>query len=837
MTRPRLSAYCGAGERLLGTADTGLPELPRASRAAGSATSALEWHDGKEFGEIRARPPDTDPFKDYPFNTFMELEALRRFITEPGDARIAVRTFNYTYYITTSLGSDAVRFTAVGKKVDLDIDSDNTNGFEPPDRSEAEDEIEDTEGDPERPGKIITVNDNDDDEDGIPDFADGFDLDPETPSDDVALGERFVPLVVELPPALDMRQAMLKFTYDASDPAGVQKDAETGERTPAPGRLRLWLVDGAQARNKASVAVEPAGDFVPGGVAFQASRLKTRHPHDPSAWLLFVEGVACSEAPGDARIEVELDPDGPAGPAPASTDAVRVTMVGIEVIGGFTRGSVTYGGAVRGDDARWYYGAASIGPTYTHRILLRPSIEVKGGVLWVSELGAQWRMCSRLTFDQGYFDAVAQAWNTWVNVLNAWIDAVNVMLAQLGLPALARVEPFTGQAIAELVAAEMKVGVQELVNGPYWVTPEIAEGGTYLLGYGTGEQTPTPGPGGLRPWGLLIAALDVDVDADRSGQIAPADEAYEDLRVRYLAPYGAVILANTDFDAGLKDPQANPMRDCDNNEIDQGDDGIAGIVVRKLGLALGQVPDGLSVELTVRKPLDDTVDIEAKDRVRIFLGTEPGAKGIVGPQQGAVVFRKRPAAANEVGIDALCGQGDLALGIEGLEYGVEVVVTLTLRLETRKGTKTLATEEARILVAPFILLSNDRPVKTVLCTESAPHDLRTGIAKQGVPIDVIELGDARAVFYAQDGMEIGYTRAPGAQRPRPVFISLPYRVAQVPMRHPSWFRERLRQFCGTRNYGLHDLGPNAPLEVSEANYGGNIEVTPSHAAGGVERPF
>jgi len=53
--------------------------------------------------------------------------------------------------------------------IDLDIDSDNNNAFNAPARSDEEEDIQD---DPSLPGKIIAVNNQDIDDDGVPDYAD-----------------------------------------------------------------------------------------------------------------------------------------------------------------------------------------------------------------------------------------------------------------------------------------------------------------------------------------------------------------------------------------------------------------------------------------------------------------------------------------------------------------------------------------------------------------------------------------------------------------------------------------------------------------------------------------
>jgi hypothetical protein len=64
-------------------------------------------------------------------------------------------------------------FTVTVIQVDIDTDSDNTGAI---DRMDGEEEMEDIGGDPSKPGKIILVNGADRDKDGIPDFADGFDV-------------------------------------------------------------------------------------------------------------------------------------------------------------------------------------------------------------------------------------------------------------------------------------------------------------------------------------------------------------------------------------------------------------------------------------------------------------------------------------------------------------------------------------------------------------------------------------------------------------------------------------------------------------------------------------
>ena len=142
---------------------------------------------------------------------------------------------------------DTVRFT--GRKFDLDIDSDNTDGFDLPDRSDYEDRIE-----LNAPGKQALPSEyRDSDNDGILDPFDGYNFDgiPGT-NDDSSEGSRFVPIVIELPKSVlgedsgndddpneepgsgDYGKVGLAFNYDyySLDSNGV-----------ASGSFRIWAKD------------------------------------------------------------------------------------------------------------------------------------------------------------------------------------------------------------------------------------------------------------------------------------------------------------------------------------------------------------------------------------------------------------------------------------------------------------------------------------------------------------------------------------------------------------------------------------------------------------------
>ncbi len=263
----------------------------------------------------------------------IKLERLTKLTTI---AASVVKEYNHGWVDQMSIG-----FSVMG--IDLDIDSDNTNGEELPDRSEAEDAIEDIAGDPMKPGKFVYVNrdddevaDLDDDQkddeeaDGIEDLIDGYNFDGIAGNAD-DLNDRendFVPVVIELQTknftGSDRAGIRLKFTYNASDPV-TDVDPLLG----AQHQLRLWTKPGNVARDPRSVSASPAGDFVPPG----------EYSYHPFNWntekgtiTLYLEATKESSFPNNVpageQIKIELDPgfeDNPIGFL--AQDAVRVTPV------------------------------------------------------------------------------------------------------------------------------------------------------------------------------------------------------------------------------------------------------------------------------------------------------------------------------------------------------------------------------------------------------------------------------------------------------------------------------------------------------------------------------
>jgi hypothetical protein len=262
--------------------------------------------------------------------------------------------------------TDKVNLTVLG--VDLDVDSENDDGLNlnPLGRTKEADRIEDVADKPDDfPGKLVVVNDNDDDEDRVPDFADGYNLDPGTTpratADDVNERDRFVPLVLELSRAVDLQTARLRFTYSASDPLGVtippgQSEPEIRYSIPA-GRLRIWKKSGGDRRDGRNCASSPDGDFVPSQVVLAPNQVGIT-PAKRTV-TLYLEGLARSDRLAGDRILVEVDPDG-AGPIGyIVSDAVRVTVVRVRLV---DRANTQPDNSIIGGGIAWIFGGTNASP-------------------------------------------------------------------------------------------------------------------------------------------------------------------------------------------------------------------------------------------------------------------------------------------------------------------------------------------------------------------------------------------------------------------------------------------------------------------------------------------
>ncbi len=257
---------------------------------------------------------ELDPSMEFPF----EGSGLALSIgDQPGSVAVAA--------VVTENGEircfDVHTFKIAG--VDLDIDSDNDDGFGQPDGSDAEEEIEDIENEDATPGKIIVVNDFDFDDDGLEDFADGYNLNPLTDYDNSSDNVQFTPIVIGIEGA-DLSTAQLRISYSDSDPTQLTLD-DNGWQLPL-GKLRIWTEDGDDQRNP--LPVLDGGDFVASG---EYSLLDLGFVNGSDSITLYAEAVQRSNSTADLEISVELAPSDELGFGPS--DIVRLTAVQVQLLG------------------------------------------------------------------------------------------------------------------------------------------------------------------------------------------------------------------------------------------------------------------------------------------------------------------------------------------------------------------------------------------------------------------------------------------------------------------------------------------------------------------------
>jgi hypothetical protein len=184
--------------------------------------------------------------------------------------------------------------------MDLDMDSDNNNGYEEPDRTVKEEETEKQEG---HPGKIIRLNDGDINQNDIPDFAEFEYID----SKGIKLNKKLVPFVVEIPGHVEIEEATIKFEYTGSDPLNIAQapdptDNTTIVYTPAEGSQRLWLKNADEKRNP--LGISEGGDYVTPNAEY--TLLQLGFENSKRIKILYIEGIRATEA-GAATTRVYLE--------------------------------------------------------------------------------------------------------------------------------------------------------------------------------------------------------------------------------------------------------------------------------------------------------------------------------------------------------------------------------------------------------------------------------------------------------------------------------------------------------------------------------------------------
>lgn len=221
---------------------------------------------------------------------------------------------------------------------DLDVDSDNDDGYSIADRSVQEDRVENL-SDNQGVGKIIGVNIFDEDDDLIPDFADGYDLEPTEP-DSLLATSLFTPLHLELPGGVNHSNIRIKFLYPASDPFNVSvvDDSTSTPNKPTrilqrihtvtSGHLRIWTKDGNETRNGNSIV--HAGDFIPNDVELSPSELGIAATE--SGVTLFIEAVDASPSSINHSSQIGFALSINSGIDYQVVDTVKVTAIESSVV-------------------------------------------------------------------------------------------------------------------------------------------------------------------------------------------------------------------------------------------------------------------------------------------------------------------------------------------------------------------------------------------------------------------------------------------------------------------------------------------------------------------------
>ena len=217
---------------------------------------------------------------------------------------------------------DRVKITSVF--IDLDIDSDN-NGVVGGADEEVEDSIED---DDSLPGKALFLNELDSDYDGIPDFADGYDLNfgGVTQKADNA-SRKFVPMRLRI--GNHVTNGTIRFECTMADKTGEVSRSGRGTDDNDPfvftcnnQKIRIWTKDGNKQRSRKPF---PDGDLIVPDTCYSIPDLIPTLVR-----TFFVEAINGSETLADIRIQANLDLD--VTLVPNLNDAVRATVFKIDAV-------------------------------------------------------------------------------------------------------------------------------------------------------------------------------------------------------------------------------------------------------------------------------------------------------------------------------------------------------------------------------------------------------------------------------------------------------------------------------------------------------------------------
>lgn len=354
---------------------------------------------------------------------------------------------------------------------------------------------------------------------------------------------------------------------------------------------------------------------------------------------------------------------------------------------------------------------------------------------------------------------------------------------------------------------------------------------------------------------------DIRVDANRDGKIDRFDNAYETQWKKGAGSRGALVLPNLD-----RDNTTTPAPDNwtggnwngthigPNNVIDNDAD-LADIGRLRLS-RLGNMDSSIIYVVTLRlKTLTGESswqsDVDAEDRVRLFMPTRKTKSGslipragdtaILGPGLGDTIrFVYAPAAPNEYPVSLLNGDGFLEFGVEGLRPGMKVGVDLTVRFEpVRTFFSTTELDDEEPPVDPEFVELHDSLTLRVAPFALTDHRQAISDAPASVFIDIFEENyhfrkTMREVFgdrliegktgdiWQQDGCEIGFVQAPYGSMA--VVLELPRSRGEA-FTGGTGIRAMLRGKLLASGVGVCTDVAAYPHDSSSA-YGGDIETLP-----------
>ena len=226
---------------------------------------------------------------------------------------------------------DSAKVYCLNTDLDGDSDNDSVN------LTGTEDKEDETELKSDEPGLLIAVNNQDEDQDEIPDFADGFNFDGDK-TKLVTNGKiKFVPIKLKFPDLPDLEKLDVTFEYSCNTPDenGIKVDTDEPKfyTLKDSNRFRLWLKDAPEERSAEEISSEK-GDFIKTGVTYTADDfMKHAESSGGRVATIYVEAVNPSPKFGLDKIIVTVKAKADQAPAVKfeCKDEINITAVNIDL--------------------------------------------------------------------------------------------------------------------------------------------------------------------------------------------------------------------------------------------------------------------------------------------------------------------------------------------------------------------------------------------------------------------------------------------------------------------------------------------------------------------------